>query len=285
MHEDLTPYLIDLREHFTVVEVAEVASLSSKFSKKLYMLLKTLEPKNSSKGYTYNVDGGGRFTLIQIKECLGISTEKNYKKFKYLNSQVLKPAIKDLNKLSDITISMEPEKEGRSVVAVVFTVKRRSSHQQKLPAFSFPEPKEKLSSSLKKIASKYNFNDTEFLLQVIDQQGEASLKRAFNIFDEKYMNPNIKNPAGLFTCKFTMIMDEVIAEQAAEVKRKELEASIRAERAEKEKTAKAERLGLLAKIKGNEKALYGQQNDSFKALIAFEDCNEQMFMDMIEAEK
>jgi len=253
-----------------------VASLSSKHSKKLYMLLKTIEVKPEK-----NFHLSGRFTIDELKGALGVTEEKSYKDFKQFNAKVIKPAVKDLNKLSDITVTMQPEKKGRLVIAIKFTVNRRSSHQQKLPSFSFPEPKEQLSSSLKKLASKYNFHDTEFLLLAIEQHGEKALKLAFQTFENKYMNPNIKNPAGLFSCKFPVIMSEVLAEQAAEVERKTLQKSIKAEQAKKEQAAEVERLELLAKIKGNERALYEKQDDSFKSLISFEDCNEQMFIDMI----
>ena len=100
--------------------------------------------------------------------------------FKFLNSQVLKPALKDLNKLSDITVTMKPEKSGRSVVAVEFTVQRRINHQQKLPAFNMPEPVEqkKLSVAVMNFTNKYNFNDVCFINSILSEFGEKAIKKA-----------------------------------------------------------------------------------------------------------
>lgn len=286
IHEDLTPYLIDLREHFTAVEVAEVASLSSKFSKRLYMLLKTLEPKQSSKGYVYNEDGGGRFTLQQIKDCLGIAGEKTYKEFKFLNSQVLKPALKDLNRLSDITVTMKPEKSGRSVVAVEFTVQRRINHQQKLPAFNMPEPVEqkKLSTAVMNFTNKYNFNDVSFINSILSEFGEKAIKKSFLIFESKYLSPNVKNPAGVYYSKFDTIINTVIEDQI-------LAEEMKAEKASKDEVKKAiqererDRYRVLSlHIKGNEQNLYDSQPDHFKEMIPFENCTEQMFLDMAKVD-
>ncbi len=282
IHEDLTPYLIDLREHFTAVEVAEVASLSSKFSKRLYMLLKTLEPKQSSKGYVYNEDGGGRFTLQQIKDCLGIAGEKTYKEFKFLNSQVLKPALKDLNKLSDITVTMKPEKSGRSVVAVEFTVQRRINHQQKLPAFNMPEPVEqkKLSVAVMNFTNKYNFNDVCFINSILSEFGEKAIKKSFSIFESKYLSPNVKNPAGVYYSKFTTIMDTVLQQQELSKKMQSEKASKQDIKEEIEAREKDLNIILSLHAKGNEKRLYDNQPASFQEMISFESCTEQMFLDM-----
>ena len=282
IHEDLTPYLIDLRECFTAVEVAEVASLSSKFSKRLYMLLKTLEPKKSSKGYVYNADGGGRFTLQQIKDCLGIANEKTYKQFKFLNGQVLKPAIKDLNKLSDITVSMSPERSGRSVIAVDFKVQRRVNHQRKFPSFNMPEPveKNKLSSVVLNFAKKHNFNNVDFLHSIIAEFGEKEIKKSFTIFESKYLSPNVKNPAGVYYSKFTTIMDTVFQQNELSEKMKAEKASKQDIKEEIEAREKDRNIILSLHAKGNEKRLYDNQPASFQEMISFEDCTSQMFLDM-----
>ncbi|RMD99248.1 MAG: RepB family plasmid replication initiator protein [Bacteroidetes bacterium] len=63
----------------------------------------------------------GFITLEQWRDLLGLD-DGQYEEFKYLNRDVLKPAIKEVNRFSDILIKMETKREGRRVVALKFTV-------------------------------------------------------------------------------------------------------------------------------------------------------------------
>jgi len=53
---------------------------------------------------------------------MGVSDKKLYDRFAELNRRVIKPAIKEINAVSDIQIILETFKEGRSVKALQFQV-------------------------------------------------------------------------------------------------------------------------------------------------------------------
>lgn len=59
---------------------------------------------------------------IPVDPPLGILDK--YEQFKDLNKWVIKPAIKELNQRSDLTIKFETIKKGRSVKALSFEFKK-----------------------------------------------------------------------------------------------------------------------------------------------------------------
>ncbi|PAP74160.1 replication initiation protein [Rubrivirga marina] len=63
----------------------------------------------------------GWISLDDWRGLLGVE-DGQYAEYKYLNKQVLKRAAAEVNEFSDIRVEMETRKEGRSVVALRFTV-------------------------------------------------------------------------------------------------------------------------------------------------------------------
>jgi hypothetical protein len=64
----------------------------------------------------------GWIGLDQWRDLLGIE-EGQYEQFKYLNRDVLKPAVKEVNGYSDIRVKMETRREKRRIVALKFSIK------------------------------------------------------------------------------------------------------------------------------------------------------------------
>lgn len=83
-----------------------------------------------------NVNSTGFISVDVWKTLLGIDPEaETYKDFKYFNAQVLKPARKEVNEVTDITITPEFQKLGKQVVAIRFAVESKEAHKTK---FVFP---------------------------------------------------------------------------------------------------------------------------------------------------
>lgn len=64
----------------------------------------------------------GWIDLDQWRDLLGVE-EGQYEQFKYLNRDVLKPAVKEVNGFSDIRVKMETKRERRRIVALKFSIK------------------------------------------------------------------------------------------------------------------------------------------------------------------
>ncbi len=63
----------------------------------------------------------GWIPIEQWRDLLGVE-DGQFVEFKYLNREVLKPAVAEINRYSDIVVEMEVKREKRRVVALKFTV-------------------------------------------------------------------------------------------------------------------------------------------------------------------
>lgn len=108
--------------------------LSNKlFNPDIYSRINLRIQKQFSSGYAlalyenclrYKAIGStGWFSLDILRRLLGVGDNDYYADFRRFNSKILKPAVKQVNKASDIFIEPETRKEKRKVVAVRFLVK------------------------------------------------------------------------------------------------------------------------------------------------------------------
>jgi plasmid replication initiation protein len=108
--DDVLKYISQLKSRFTSYKLHNIASLQSSHSIRLYELL-----------MKFNSTGERVIYLDDFKSALGISNK--YTHFRDLNKWVIKPALTELNKQSDLIIKYETIKKGRSVAALSFEFK------------------------------------------------------------------------------------------------------------------------------------------------------------------
>jgi len=104
----LLPYLYDLRRRFVAVGISTVLALGGKYTFRLYLLLKSHAYKNI---YTCE--------LTELHSIID-STESYAKNFSLFNNDILSPAIAKINKLTELTVTMEYRKAGKKVVGLTF---------------------------------------------------------------------------------------------------------------------------------------------------------------------
>lgn len=109
LDEDLKPYLIMLRQNYTIYPLHSIIKMKTKYGIMLYELLKS---------YLY-LGMFIEFPIIELKESLDCS---NYDSFTNFKKRVIEPAVNDINTYSELKIEMEYKKEGRSFSAVVFHI-------------------------------------------------------------------------------------------------------------------------------------------------------------------
>ncbi len=105
----MIPHLHELKKQFTQYRLKDVSSFSSQYSTRLYELVIMLIHK------TNNLE----LELDELKLDLGIGLGK-YKDFKNFRVRVLDVAIKEINEISNLTISYLPIKKGAKVIGVQF---------------------------------------------------------------------------------------------------------------------------------------------------------------------
>lgn len=108
--DSVMPYLTQLKGQFTKVIIKNVSSLSSTHSIRIYELLQQ-----------FRSTGDRTISIDDFRSMLNLSDK--YKDFKALNRALIKPAIAELNEKSDLSVTVETIKDGRTVVALRFKFK------------------------------------------------------------------------------------------------------------------------------------------------------------------
>ena len=104
------PYLTQLKGQFTRVVIKNISNLSRSYSIRIYELLQQ-----------FRSTGERIIALDDFKSSLML--DGKYKDFKTLNRDLIKPCVDELNKKSDLAVTVETIKKGRTVVALHFRFK------------------------------------------------------------------------------------------------------------------------------------------------------------------
>lgn len=139
---DVVPLITRLEQHFTSYQLKQVSQLTSKYAIRLYELLIAWR----------EVGKVPKIELSEFREKLGISTDE-YKAMNHFKSRVLEPSIKQINEHTDITVSYEQHKTGRTI-----------------SGFSFRFKQKQASKTAKKIEFKRDPNTPDFFIPMTDAQ-------------------------------------------------------------------------------------------------------------------
>lgn len=118
LDSDLKPHLLQLKQFFTKYNYLYVMTMRSQYSIRLYEILKSYE---NVQGIIYEVE--------ELRKVLNLADDVmprwvDFKRF------VIEQAIKEINKLTDITITYKPIKKGRSVFEVIFHINSKTEDQK-----------------------------------------------------------------------------------------------------------------------------------------------------------
>ena len=107
----LKPYMLQLKELYTSYKLENILSLKSKYSLRLFELLKSNEYKKIWK-----------IELEELKKLLG-ATEKSYSIYQNVKNRIILKAQKELKEKTDICFDFEEIKTGRKVTSIKFFIK------------------------------------------------------------------------------------------------------------------------------------------------------------------
>lgn len=116
LNEELKPFLINLKEHYTQYTLQEVLAMKSVYAIRIFEMLqskimsKTL-PKNGVKI---------KVLVQEIRECC--DCEDKYPAFGNFKDKVIDKAVNEINRVTMFRVSYSYIKEGRSVVGIIFDV-------------------------------------------------------------------------------------------------------------------------------------------------------------------
>jgi len=139
---DVVPLITRLEQHFTSYQLKQVSQLTSKYAIRLYELLIAWR----------EVGKVPKIELSDFREKLGIAADE-YKAMNHFKSRVLEPSIKQINEHTDITVSYEQHKTGRTITG-----------------FSFRFNQKQAPKTVKQIDPKRDPNTPDFFIPMTDAQ-------------------------------------------------------------------------------------------------------------------
>ena len=116
LDEDMKPFLLQLKENFTRYELIYTLYFKSKYTIRLYELVKSIH-------YRELEEYRRVLSLEELRKALGGETYTEYRDFK---RRVLDVAVNEINAHSDKQVSYTPIKKGRNVVAIELCIQTKS---------------------------------------------------------------------------------------------------------------------------------------------------------------
>jgi plasmid replication initiation protein len=111
---DVVPLITRLEENFTSYQLKQVSQLTSKYAIRLYELLIAWREV----GKTPQID------LAEFRQKIGVEA-KEYERMHHFKARVLEPSIKQINEHTDITVTYEQHKKGRTISGFSFKLKQK----------------------------------------------------------------------------------------------------------------------------------------------------------------
>ena len=189
-HDDLAPYLLNLQSQYTKYRLGYVMNFKSEYSFRIYELMKE-----------YEKIGERTIPLDDLRHLLYIDKDK-YTKYSHLKDRVIKPAMYEINKYSDIDINLiAEEKQGKKIVGLVFEI-RQNNHKYPIDSLlDYEELRKKSKIEIQKlldniIYKNYKINFPTSRSDLFDK--EAILQTYIEIKNGDYEDKNIKTPIPYF---------------------------------------------------------------------------------------
>lgn len=123
LHDDLKPYLLELKKHYTQYVLQDILLLKTVYSVRMYELIsEELRTKvYADKTETVNL------SIEKIRKAT--NTEDKYETISMFRSRVIDSAIAEINEKLGYNISYEPIKKSRKIVGYKFIVESKNNIQ------------------------------------------------------------------------------------------------------------------------------------------------------------
>lgn len=117
LDDDMKPFLLQLKENFTQYELIFTLHFKSKYTIRLYELIKSIHFQELQ-------EYKRRYDVDELRRLLDAGI---YKEYRNLKQRVLTPSMKEINEYSDKIVTMEEIRRGRKVLAVEFTISSKET--------------------------------------------------------------------------------------------------------------------------------------------------------------
>lgn len=116
LDEDLKPYLLQLKNNYTIYELENTLMMTSKYSIRLYELLKS-----------YSYKGKWEISVNELKNILNIGDK--YNEYKDFRKRILNKSIEEINSYTDLNVILKPIRTNRIITDLHFAISKKNSDE------------------------------------------------------------------------------------------------------------------------------------------------------------
>jgi len=173
-HDELKPYLLELKKRFTSFKLQEVIFFKSVYSIRIYQLLADHNNKKIS-NFTYKLE--------DFREMMLGEKSKKYPVYKDFRVKTLEMAQKELDKKSSLTFTFKSVRIGRRIGRIEFQIVETNNNKKVLKTLEKNE--EQNQENIPEIITKFEALGIKkvSVLPFLERDGEEALKRTLEIFE------------------------------------------------------------------------------------------------------
>ncbi len=149
----IIPMLVELEKRFTMYEIEQVANLSSSYAMRLYEFCVQHLDKKKGKGWL-------EISLDELRFRLGLLPTE-YNRMGDFKKGVLDLAVKQINENTDLSVSYEQKKQGRTIVGFRFEFKQKTKKAQTKQVLTHKKEPEKETKEVQVVDLFEYFTDLE----------------------------------------------------------------------------------------------------------------------------
>lgn len=184
-HPELKPYLLQLKKQFTKISFSEFLGLKSVYSTRIFELLSQ-----------YKSLGKRKMTIEEIKGWCGINSSE-YKLYAHLKSRIINKAKNEINEKTDYEIDYVEIKDSRKIVAIEWSIKKKSYFEkEQLKKLDVIQKELRSDLALIEALSEYGFSKA-MAKRLIKNNEEITIKNAINSVDIQIKKGQAKNPKAM----------------------------------------------------------------------------------------
>lgn len=188
---DLKPYLLQLKNQFTKIEIADTFKLKSIFAIRVFELL-----------LQYVSIGSRQISLNELRAYCGIQKEE-YKNYFDLKRYVINKAKIEINAKTEYEIDYREIKESRKVVAIEWTIKKKNLEQEARTQ-RIKRLEKELRSDSTLIESMHDYGYSKMMARrLLKEHGEEVLRNAIKSTDLYIERHHPRNPKAILWTAIT----------------------------------------------------------------------------------
>jgi plasmid replication initiation protein len=181
----LQPYLLQLKSHFTKIDIVDTLKLKSVHAVRVFELL-----------LQYSHIGKREISLQELRSYCGIGTDE-YALYADLKRKVINRAKTEINAKTEYEVNYKEIKQSRKVTALEWTIQKKT-HFEKIQSQKADIIQKELRSELVFIErmSEYGFSK-QAAKKLLKCHGEEVLENALKAVDLQVQKSNVKNPKAM----------------------------------------------------------------------------------------